>query len=207
MPSADVVDRGQTRDDSVQRLSLLRTVLPRLSGDGESPHLPGRRPRLSGPPLPQLWRVPVCVPVRAATRIRHQRAADARGGSAGIVRAVLLATRHGRLVPASRSLDRRCARGWLRRGHARGRVVGTKGSVLAAERRTLLRGDSASRDGRAVWRRLDVCRDRDRRRDLAVQERPRPAFVERETPGLVGGCEGCAEPSTPPRQRGGLHER
>ena len=35
------------------------------------------RPRLPGEPVPQLRRVPLRVPVRAAARVRHQRAADA----------------------------------------------------------------------------------------------------------------------------------
>ena len=59
-------------------------------------------------PLPQLRRVPLRLPVRAAARIRHQRAAHARGDPPRVVRGVLLAERH---APARSRGSRR----WRRR--------------------------------------------------------------------------------------------
>ena len=57
-----------------------------------------RRSQLPGQPVPQLRRVPVRVPVRAAARVRHQRAADARRDPAAVVRGLLLAARPRRVA-------------------------------------------------------------------------------------------------------------
>ena len=52
-----------------------------------------RRSRLPGQPLSQLRRVSLRLPVRAAARVRHQRAADAGGDPAAFVPGVRLAAR------------------------------------------------------------------------------------------------------------------
>ena len=83
---------GAARDGGLQRLPLLRRLLRRCSRRWSAGSRSTKRdldvPRQ---PLPQLRRVPLRVPVRAAARVRHQRAADAGGNAARIVRGVLLA--------------------------------------------------------------------------------------------------------------------
>ena len=101
MLSPDVDPAGPARHGGVQRLPLLRGVLPGVSGDGEPVGVREGRPRLPRQPLPQLRRVPLRVPVRPAARVRHQRAADAGRSAAGIVRGVLLAGVAGRRLPGS----------------------------------------------------------------------------------------------------------
>ena len=96
MPHADPSAHGAPRPDRVQRLPLLRAVLPGVSGDGAARGVRARGPRLPGEPVPQLRRVPLRLPVRAAARVRHQRAAYAGGDPARLLRALRLAAAAGR---------------------------------------------------------------------------------------------------------------
>ena len=88
----DLIRRdGAAHDDGLQRLPLLRAVLPGVPGDGEAADLRCGRSQLSREPVPQLRRVPLRLSVRAAARVRHQRALVARGHSHALLRGLCLA--------------------------------------------------------------------------------------------------------------------
>ena len=73
-------DRGRPADADLQCLPLLRRLLRRVPGDDAPARIRQGRHPLPGQPLPQLRRLPACLPVRAAARVRRQRAAgDGRG--------------------------------------------------------------------------------------------------------------------------------
>ena len=149
MPHADPIAHGAARDDRLQCLPVLRAVLPRVSGDGEPPDLRGSRSRVSRQPVPQLRRVSLRLPVRAAARVRHQRAEDAGGDSRAFVRGVLLAVVPVERLQASQPADRPRSRRRTDRGDVRGRPDRERRRVPPAGRpRRLLRRRSARRDGR-----------------------------------------------------------
>ncbi len=150
----------------MQRLPLLRAVLPRLSGDGATPDLRDGRPELSRESLPRLRRMPVCVPVRAAARVRDQRAANVRAVARAVVRAVCVAGGARRGVSPPRRDDGVAARGHDDRAVARGDVCAQRlGAKRARRRRRFLRRRAARRHGRSVRRRrvVRVAGTRDRR--------------------------------------------
>ena len=70
----DLVQRGQHVLTVCNACRYCEQVLPGVSGAREATDVRGRRSHVSGEPVPQLRRVPVCLSVRAAARIRHQRA-------------------------------------------------------------------------------------------------------------------------------------
>ena len=73
-----------------------------------------RRSRLPGHVVPQLRRVPLRVPVRAAARVRHQRSAHARRASARHLRDVLLARPARGGIPPAQDLHGNRLDGGLR---------------------------------------------------------------------------------------------
>ena len=209
MPAAELVRAGAARDDGVQCLPLLRAVLPGVPGDGAAADVHGRRPRLPREPLPQLRRVPLRVPVRAAARVRHQRAADAGSTSAcgatrttagrgarrgvpadGVVTALALAAGADRL---------RCSiAAWLGGGRA-GR---------AEPARRLLRGRAACGDGRAVRRRRPVRRwPRSRSACNRFWRDVQRAWPLEQADQATCGARASrrADPAPPARQRPRLH--
>ena len=175
MLSAEVAPPGRARHDRVQRLPVLRGVLSRVSGDGESHGVRERRPDVPREPLPQLRRVPVRLPVRAAARVRDQRAAHAGGDPPRLVRRVLLAGVHERRLQAQR-----------RRRLDRALCCGDAGAVALSSKRPpttrrLLPRRAARRDGRRLRRRRAVrgrrargwrCPCVRRRRDGSVRRQP-----------------------------------
>ena len=76
MPLAELIAHGAARHDRVQRLPLLRAVLPRVSGDGAAPDVRAGRPRPT-------WRTcattAASVSTRASTRRRTSSASTCRG--------------------------------------------------------------------------------------------------------------------------------
>ena len=73
--------RSRARDADLQRLPLLRGLLRGLPGDDAPARVrQGRRP-LPRQPVPQLRRLPARLPVRAAARVRRQRAAGDGAGA------------------------------------------------------------------------------------------------------------------------------
>ena len=97
--------RSRPADDGVQLLPLLRGAVRGVSGDGDAPRLPGRRPQLSRQSLPFLRRLLRRLPVLAAARVRRQRAARAGAGARRILRGLRLAARAGAAVRAQRAGD------------------------------------------------------------------------------------------------------
>ena len=174
----------------MQRLPLLRAVLPRLSGDGATPDLRDGRPELSRESLPRLRRMPVRVPVRAAARVRDQRAADVRAVARAVVRAVCVAGRARRGVSPPGRDDGVAARGHDDRAAARGDICAQRlGATRARRRRRFLRRRAARRHGRGVRRRrvVRLAGARDRRGALHARAEVHArvgnaARIERRTP-------------------------
>ena len=134
-------------------------VLPGVSGDGAARSTFAKADlALPREPVPQLRRVPLRVPVRAAARVRHQRAADARARSASRSyeeycwprRSGAAFTRNGVGDRAARSRRRSIARA------ARARCRSNGDALRSRARRRLLRRRAARRDGGALRRRRAV---------------------------------------------------
>ena len=88
--------------------------------------------RVSRQPVPQLRRVSLRLPVRAAARVRHQRAEDAGGDSRAFVRGVLLAVVPVERLQASQPADRPRSRRRTDRGDVRRRSDRQRRRVPAA---------------------------------------------------------------------------
>ena len=92
--------RSRARDADLQRVPLLRRLLRGLPGDDAPARVPqGRRP-LPRQPVPQLRRMPARLPVRAAARVRRQRAQGDGAGARDDLRRLRVA---GGLRPALRA--------------------------------------------------------------------------------------------------------
>ena len=79
--------RGRARAADLQRLPLLRRLLRGVPGDDAPARVRAGRRALPGQPVPQLRRLPARLPVRAAARVRRQRAArDGAGARADLRR-------------------------------------------------------------------------------------------------------------------------
>ena len=111
----EMLSRRRAPPDHLQFLPLLRRLLRRVPGHGAAPHLPRRRRSLPGEPVPQLRGMLLRLPVRAAARIRRERAARVRAGARRVLPGLRVA--HGAVGPVRAQRARgRGHRGGERRG-------------------------------------------------------------------------------------------
>ncbi len=95
--------RSRPHPADLQRLPLLRRLLRRLPGHDAPARIRQGRHALPRQPVPQLRRLPARLPVRAAARVRGERAAGDGAGARADVSRLRLAACHGCAVPARRA--------------------------------------------------------------------------------------------------------
>ena len=172
-------------------------VLSRVPGDGGAPDVREGGPRLPGEPLSQLRRVSLRLPVRAAARVRHQRAEDARRDPAAVVSGIRVAARARRRVHSAQPADRPRSGGGPQRNHGcRGAWRLVAGRWLGR----LLRRRPARRHGEPVRRSSFSSRSI----AMAVGVTRFVRDVRGQTRGQSSGSEpqsSTAHASAPPRER------
>ena len=184
MPARDALRRRRAAQHAgLQRLPLLRGLLRGVSGDGAAADVREGGPALSRQPLPQLRRVLLRLPVRAAARVRRQRAAQLRpgagprptGATPGRAFLASLFERNGVVV----SLATAAALALFLSGDLL--LPGPGGGVRSASGRRLLQGDSAQRNGLDLRRgsALRAARADDRVRPVLARDRRADARVRR----------------------------
>ncbi len=156
------------------------------------------RPQLPREPLPQLRRVSLRVPVRAAARVRRSTCRGRWHASASARTRSMLAAGAGRGVQASQPGHRAAAGGGVDRGDVRRHAGGERPRLVEpGRRRRFLRGDAARRDGHAVRRRRTL---RARRARRSAWRAAGATLNQRRASGF-SLCPATADPPSAARRR------
>ena len=183
--------RSRARHADLQCLPVLRRVLRGLPRHDPAAGIRQGRHQLPGQPLPQLRRLSACLPVRAAARVRGERAAGHGPGAGTDLYRLRLARRPGVAVqaqwpgpvPGNRS----------RTGAVPGPGGGDGGrAVPRADGRQLLRRVPAQHAGADVRRGVRLCRAGPGRRRGALLAQRQPGGGVRR-----GGGRGRARRAAP----------